>query len=69
MDQLRQLYNSGDRGQPMNMDYNLHRIFLFADDEVLSDPAASIVKCVDADYCANDHIPQNKRMGGQQYFG
>jgi hypothetical protein len=69
MDQLRQLYNSGEGGQPMNADYNLHRIFLFADDEVLSDPTASIVKCVDADYRAEDYIPRNKRMGGQRYFG
>ena len=69
MDQLRQLYNSGEGSQPMNADYHLHRIFLFADDEVLSGPAASIVKCVDADYRAEDHIPRNKRMGGQNYFG
>lgn len=68
VDQLRQLYNSGEEDRPMNMDYNLHRVFLFADDEVLSDPAASVVKCVDADYRAEDHFP-NKRMGGQRYFG
>jgi hypothetical protein len=69
MDQLRQLYNSGEGGQPMNADYNLHRIFLFADDKVLSDPTASIIKCVDADYRAEDYVPRNKRMGGQRYFG
>jgi hypothetical protein len=69
IDQLRQLYNSGEGGQPMNADYKLHRIFLFADDEVLSDPAASIVKCVDVDYRAEDHIPQNTRVGGKRYFG
>ncbi|KAJ8108248.1 hypothetical protein OPT61_g8306 [Boeremia exigua] len=69
MNQLRQLYNSGKGGQPMNTEYNLHRIFLFADDEVLSDPAGSVIKCVDADYHAEDHIPRNKRMGGQRYFG
>lgn len=69
MDQLRQLYNSGEGGQPMNADFKLHRIFLLADDEVLSDPAASIVKCVDVDYRAEDHIPRNNRVGGQRYFG
>jgi hypothetical protein len=69
IDQLRQIYNSGEGGQPMNADYNLHRIFLFADNEVLSDPDASIVKCVDADYRAEDYIPRNTRMGGQRYFG
>lgn len=69
MDELRQLYNCGEDGEPMNADYKLHRIFLYADDEVLSDPTASIVKCVDADYRAEDHIPRHTRMGGQRYFG
>jgi hypothetical protein len=68
MDQLRQLYNSGDGGQPMNADFNLHRIFLFADDEVLSGDD-SVVKCVDADYRAEDYVPRNTRVGGQRYFG
>ncbi|EMD65301.1 hypothetical protein COCSADRAFT_35365 [Bipolaris sorokiniana ND90Pr] len=69
IDRLRDLYNHGEGGQPMNTDYKLHRIFLFADDEVLSDPAGSIVKCVDADYRVEDYIPRNTRMGGQRYFG
>jgi hypothetical protein len=81
MDQLRQLYNSGEGGQPMNSDFNLHRIFLLADEQVLSDPAASclyappkpmnfpVVKCVDVDYRAEDHIPRDTRVGGQRYFG
>jgi hypothetical protein len=71
MDQLRQLYNSssGEGSQPMNTDFKLHRIFLLADDEVLSDPAASIVKCVDVDYRAEDHIPRNPGLGGQRYYG
>ncbi|USP76864.1 uncharacterized protein yc1106_04138 [Curvularia clavata] len=69
IDQLRDLYNSGEGGQPMNTDYKLHRIFLLADDEALSDPTASIIKCVDADYRAEDYIPRNTRMGGQRYFG
>jgi hypothetical protein len=55
----------------MNADYNLHRIFLVADDEVLSDPShpTPVIKCVDADYRAEDYIPQNTRVGGQRYFG
>jgi hypothetical protein len=65
------LYNSssGEGSQPMNTDFKLHRIFLLADDEVLSDPAASIVKCVDVDYRAEDHIPRNPGLGGQRYYG
>ncbi|KAF7677363.1 hypothetical protein GT037_004222 [Alternaria burnsii] len=71
IDQLRQLYNrsSSEGSQPMNADFNWHRIFLFADDEVLSDPAASIVKCVDAEYRVEDYISRNPRVGGQRYFG
>ncbi|CAE7218117.1 hypothetical protein PTTW11_10991 [Pyrenophora teres f. teres] len=69
MDQLRQRYNSGEGGEPMNADFNLHRIFLVADDEALSDTSASIVKCVDADYRAEDYIPRNTRVGRQRYFG
>ena len=34
-----------------------------------SDPAASIVKCVDVDYRAEDHIPRNPGLGGQRYYG
>ncbi|CAN9242411.1 unnamed protein product [Alternaria sp. RS040] len=71
IDQLRPLYNSSssEGSQPMNADFNWHRIFLFADNEVLSDPAVSIVKCVDAEYRAEDYIPRNPRVGGQRYFG
>ena len=66
MDQLRQLYNSGEGGQPMNADFKSHRIFLFADDEVLSG-VDSIVKCVDANYRAEDYLPRHTR--GQRYSG
>jgi hypothetical protein len=69
MDHLRQLYNTSEGGQLMNPDFKLHRVFLFADGEVLLDTAASVVKCVDADYRAEDHVPRNKRVGGQRYFG
>jgi hypothetical protein len=66
MDQLRQLYNSGEGGQPMNADFKSHRIFLFADDEVLSG-VDSTVKCVDANYRAEDYLPRHTR--GQRYSG
>ncbi|CAN9079492.1 unnamed protein product [Alternaria sp. RS040] len=66
IDQLRQLYNSGEGGQPMNADFKSHRIFLFADDEILSG-VDSIVKCVDADYRAEDYLPRQTR--GQLYAG
>ncbi|KAI4625859.1 hypothetical protein J4E80_002992 [Alternaria sp. BMP 0032] len=69
VDQLRELYNKGEGEQPMNTDYDLHRIFLFADDEALSDPTASIIKAVDADYRPEDHVSRNPRVGRQRYFG
>ena len=71
MDQLRQRYNNGDGGPPMNQDHRSHQVFLVADDEVLSsvDATTTIMKCVDADYQAADHVPQNWRLGTQRYFG
>jgi hypothetical protein len=53
----------------VNADYDLDQTFLFADGKVLSDPAGSIMKCVDADYRTEDCVPQNKWMSGQRYFG
>jgi hypothetical protein len=74
IDQLRDLYNSAEEGggqqQPMNWDYKLRRVFLFADDEVLSEPTATAnVKCVDADYRAENYISRNPRVFPQRYFG
>jgi hypothetical protein len=71
MDQLRQRYNNGDGGPPMNKDYRSHRVFLVADNEVLSsvDATTTIIKCVDTDYQAADHTPKNWRLGTQRYFG
>lgn len=69
LDELRRLYNSGDGGPPVNADLRSHRVFLVADDAVLSDVETFTVKCVEADYQANDHIPRNPRLGGQRYFG
>jgi hypothetical protein len=53
----------------MNSDYKLHQVFLLADDETLSGVDTSIIKCVDANYQATNHIPRNLRLGGQRYFG
>jgi hypothetical protein len=69
MEQLRLLYRNGDGGVPMNADLRSHRMFLVADEEVLSDADAFLVKCVEADYEAADHVPRNTRMGAQWYFG
>lgn len=71
MVQLRQRYNNGDAGPPMNEDHRSHRVFLVADDEVLLsvDATTTTIKCVDADYQAADHIPRNWRLGTQHYFG
>lgn len=69
MDQLRLLYNNGDGGGPMNTDLRSHRVFLVADDEILSDVDAFTVKCVEVDYRTEDYIPRNPRFGGQRYFG
>jgi hypothetical protein len=46
----------------MNKDHRSYRVFLVAD-------ATTTIKCVDADYQAADHIPQNRRLGTQRYFG
>ncbi|KAH7093222.1 hypothetical protein FB567DRAFT_170067 [Paraphoma chrysanthemicola] len=69
MEQLRLLYRNGDGGVPMNADFRSHRVFLLADEEVLSDADACLIKCVEADYEAADHVPRNTRLGGQRYFG
>lgn len=71
MDQLRQRYNNGDGGPPMNKDHRSHHVFLVADDEVLSsvDATTTTIKCVDADYQAADLIPRNWRLGTQRYLG
>jgi hypothetical protein len=50
-------------------DLRSHRLFLLADEEVLSDADAFLVKCVEADYEAANHVPRNTWQGGQWYFG
>jgi hypothetical protein len=69
MEQLRLLYRTSDGCVPMNADLRSHRVFLLADEEVLSATDAFIVKCVEADYEAADHVPRNTWQGGQWYFG
>jgi hypothetical protein len=69
MEQLRLLYRTGDGGVPMNADLRSHHSFLFADEEVLSNADAFLIKCVQADYEAADYVPRNVRVDGQHYFG
>lgn len=67
-EQLRQLYISGEGGTPMNANLRSHRLFLVVDEEVLSGVEGCIVKCVEADYLAEDHVSRNSRYP-QRYFG
>ncbi|RYO97076.1 hypothetical protein DL764_007371 [Monosporascus ibericus] len=65
MDQVRQLYQNNQGGNPLNADLPTHRYFLLADAEVLEDAGRGEfwVKCVQPDY-----EPKNTRLGGQRYF-
>jgi hypothetical protein len=67
MEHLRLLYKNGDGGTPISADLRSHRVFLVADDEILSDADASTVKCVEADYKASNHIGTARVP--QRYFG
>ncbi|KAH6639117.1 hypothetical protein C7974DRAFT_126550 [Boeremia exigua] len=69
MEQLRLQYRNSDGGVPINADLWSHRVFLLADKEVLLDTNAFLLKCVEADYEAADHVPRNTWLGGQWYFG
>jgi hypothetical protein len=71
IEQLRLRYKNGDRGIPVNAHLRSHRIFLSANEEVLSNTDTSIIKCVEAGYEAADYIPRDSRggRGGQYYFG
>jgi len=71
MEQVRLLYRNGDGGVAMNADFRSHRVFLFADAEVLSKANAILVKCVEADYEAADYVPRHSRggLGKHYYFG
>ena len=53
----------------MNADLQSHRVFLVADDEVLSDVDTFVVKLVEADYEAADHISRAPRRFPQRCFG
>jgi hypothetical protein len=67
IDQLRLLYRKGYGDAPINADVRSHRVFLVADDEILSDTDAFTVRCVEANYAAANHIG-NSRVP-QRYFG
>jgi len=67
MDQLRLLYRTGEGGLPINADLRSHRVFLVADDEILSDSTVSTVKCVETDYEAANHVGHWRAP--QRYFG
>jgi hypothetical protein len=71
MEKVRLLYRNGDGGVAMNADFRSHRVFLFADAEVLSNADAFFVKCVEADYEAADYVPRHVRalLDEQYYFG
>ncbi|KAI8938332.1 hypothetical protein NX059_005983 [Plenodomus lindquistii] len=80
MDQLRSFYRNGGNGDnntPMNADLRTHRVFLVADDDVLSDTDNAFtikhdcftVKCVEADYEAANHVGDARRCMPQRYFG
>ncbi|KAH7089819.1 hypothetical protein FB567DRAFT_578359 [Paraphoma chrysanthemicola] len=67
IEQLRLLYRNGDGSALISAGLRSHRVFLVADDEILSEADASAVKCVEADYEAANHVG-NKRVP-QRYFG
>lgn len=70
MEQLRLLYRNSDGDVPVNADLRFHRVFLCADEEVLSNADVSLVKCFEADCEAADYVSRNSRegLGGQYYF-
>ncbi|KAH7396746.1 hypothetical protein DE146DRAFT_657596 [Phaeosphaeria sp. MPI-PUGE-AT-0046c] len=68
-EQLRQLYIAGEGVAPMNTNLRSHRVFLAVDEEVLSGVEGCIVKCVEADYLAEEHVPRCPRRYPQRYFG
>jgi hypothetical protein len=53
----------------MNADLRSHRIVPLADEDTPSDAEALLVKCVEANYEAADHVPRNTWLGGQSCFG
>ncbi|OAK96382.1 hypothetical protein IQ06DRAFT_351812 [Phaeosphaeriaceae sp. SRC1lsM3a] len=67
-EQLRLLYIKSDGGVPVNSNLPSHRVFLVVDEEVLSGVEGCIVKCVEADYLAEEHVSRNPRCP-QRYWG
>lgn len=52
----------------MNTDKGPRRIFMLADEEVLTIPDLGMIKCVAADYDAAACVPRNPHFGLQQCF-
>lgn len=69
LEQVRHLYHESGGGQPMNTDKDPWRVFILADEEVLTNPDLGVIKVVAADYDAVACIPRNPRFGPQRYFG
>ncbi|KAF2012852.1 hypothetical protein BU24DRAFT_453173 [Aaosphaeria arxii CBS 175.79] len=71
MDQVRLAFREEVGGRPMNVDDGPRRIFLYVDEEVMEFVGRGelMVKCVQADYRAEDYVPRNPRLGGQRFFG
>ena len=69
LEEVRQLYHDGAGGQPMNTANDPWRVFMLADEEVLTKPDLGVVKCVAADYDAAACVPRNPHFGPQRYFG
>lgn len=57
----------------MHADFRSHRVFLFADEDILANNDTLLVKCVEADYDAATYTPESARQRGknapQSYFG
>jgi hypothetical protein len=53
----------------MNLDLRSHCVSLVADDEILSDADAFMIKCVEADCEATGHVSRDSRRVPQRYFG
>jgi hypothetical protein len=70
MDGLRVFYNESGGGEPMNVNDTRRRHFLLVDYEVLASGfgRGTWLKCVDADYVAENYVPKNNRVT-QRYFG
>ena len=70
IDQVRESYNGIDETQPMNKFDSLRRVFLVADEEVLSEANATVVKAASAGYTPVVYdATWDSRGCRQRYFG